>query len=392
MPDVPVVYSGRPIDSTAQTTTRVDFSTDLTLDHESEVPLLTMLNRLSSSETRSVEFKFAIGRFAPRTTTHAAQVNATAVGVVATINVAAGTGVRFNVGDIIEGDDSNIDATHTNQLYISAIATDALTVYPYEPAVYGVAQLNAGSTIRRIGVATIEGGSGTTSSQTVPTVYSQYCQTFEHYYDVTRIAAAQEQYTGPERSRLREEARKKHALDQEYALFFMKKVKDVLRGGAGKPRYQFDGLISQIATNVLTYGASLTDTELYDFMTDVHNPMYSGGNKRIVLASGDLLGSVNKLATSAIRISTKDTTWGPNITEVQFAGRVWSFVEAPTLSDARPGWGVVIHPRFLKKRVLINTMYEMNVQNPIDKFSKDGFYTVMAPEVRLEEVFGLIKP
>lgn len=388
--DTPVVYSGRPIDSTAQTTTRVDFSSDLTLDHESEVPLLTIMSKMQTQSVKSAEFKFAIGRFAPRTTTHAAQVNATAVGVNATINVAAGTGVLFNVGDVIEGDDSNIDATHTNQLYISVIATDALTVRPYDPATYGVAQLNAASTIRRIGVATPEGGSGTTSSQTVPTVYFQYAQTFEHYYDVTRIAAAQEQYTGPERSRLREEARKKHVLDQEYSLFFSKKVKDLTT--TGKPRYQFDGLIAQISTNVLSYGAALTADELYDFMTDVHNPMYSAGMKRMVLASGDLLGSVNKLATSAIRISTKDTTWGPNITEVQFAGRIWSFIEAPVLSEARPGWGCVIHPKFLKKRPLIDTMYEMNVQNPIDKFSKDGFYTVMAPEIRLEEVFGLIKP
>jgi hypothetical protein len=390
MPDVPVVYSGRPIDSSAQTTTRVDFSQDLTLDHESEVPLLTIMSKMQTQSVKSVEFKFAIGRFAPRTTTHAAQVAATAVGVTTVVNVAAGTGVYFNVGDVVEGDDANVDATHTNMLYITIIATDAITVRPYDPATYGVAQLEAGQTIRRIAPATPEGGSGTTSSQTVPTVYTQYCQTFEHYYDVTRIAAAQEQYTGPERSRLREEARKKHVLDQEYALFLSKIVKDVTT--TGKPRYQFDGLLAQIQTNVLTYGAALTADELYDFMTDVHNPMYSGGNKRMVLASGDLLGSVNKLATSAIRISTKDTTWGPNITEVQFAGRVWQFVEAPVLSEARPGWGAVIHPKFLKKRPLIDTMYEMNVQNPIDKFSKDGFYTVMAPEIRLEEVFGLIKP
>jgi len=182
--------------------------------------------------------------------------------------------------------------------------------------------------------------------------------------------------------------RQSNSLPEKIAL--QKKVKDTTT--TGKPRYQQDGLIAQITSNVLEYGASLDQEELFGFMTDVHSPMYSGGNKRMVLASADLLASVNNMATDAIRITTRDTTWGPNITEVQFAGKIWQFVEAPALSDRRPGWGIVIHPTYLKLRTLIPTRYEMNVQNPIDKFYKDGFYTVQAIEVRLEEVFGILKP
>jgi hypothetical protein len=384
----PTVYYNRPMDSTAGTTINIDFSKDLTLQHESEVPLLTLLSKLKTQKTETNEFKFAIGRFAPRISTANGAVVAGAVGATKTLTVV--NGAYFTIGDTIEVPDTYDDATHTSQLYISAISTNDLTVRAYDPATYGVCTIDDGSVVRRIAPGMIEGSSGTNSSQTVPTVYSQYCQSYEHYFDVTTIQDANRQYTGPERTRLREEARKKHAVDQEYSLFLQKKVKDTTT--TGKPRYQQDGLIAQISSNVLNYGASLTDTELYDFMTDVHSPMYSGGNKRMVLASADLLGDVNKMATDAIRITTRDTTWGPNITEVQFAGKVWQFIEAPTLSDARPGWGIVIHPSYMKLRTLIPTRYEMNVQNPIDKFYKDGFYTVQAIEVRLEEVFGVIRP
>jgi len=394
MADQPVVYSNRPIDTTAATTINIDFSSDLTLQHESEVPLTTLLNRLRALRTQTHEFKFAIGRFAPRTSLADSLTAAGAVGATAVLNVTAGTGVYFVAGDTIEVPDDNNDATHTNQLYVVSISTDALTVRAYDPATFGVAQIDAAAVVRRISPAMIEASSGTNSSQTVPTVYSQYVTSFEHYFDITRLQDQNRNYTGPERSRLREEARKKHAVDMEYAFFLSRKVKDTVAGGTGKPRYQMSGLIEQVETggNILNYGADLQDTELYDFMTDVHSPMYSGGNKRMVLASGDLLGDVNKMANDAIRISTKDTTWGPSITEVQFAGKVWEFVECPTLSESRSGWGIVIHPRYLKKRNFINTMYEMNVQNPIDKFYKDGFYTVCALEVRLAEVFGIIRP
>jgi hypothetical protein len=302
----------------------------------------------------------------------------------------------FVPGDVIEIAGTSVvapDATHTLQLYISAVTADtSLTVYPADPAL-GISAIPTGATVRRIAPAMIEGSSGTNSSQTVPTVYTQYCQSFEHYFDVTRIQAQNRQYTEPERSRLREEARQKHALDGEYAYFLSHKVLDTtITGTSGHPRYQMSGLLEQISSNVLEYGADLSDDELYNFMTTVHSPMYSAGMKRLVLASGDLLASVNKLATEAIRISPEDSTWGPNITRLHFAGRIWDFVEAPTLSEARAGWGVVVHPMYMRRRPLIETEYEMNVQVPKSKFYQDGFYTVSAIEVRLEEVFGIICP
>lgn len=388
MADQPVVFSGRPIASTDGTTINIDFSKDLVMDYESEAPLLTLMTKMQDEPTETNEFRFAIGRRAPRSSTAVGAVTAGAAAATKTLTVAAGE--YFVPGDTIEVPDTNVTAgVTTNQLYVVSISGDDLTVRGYSTSL-GVCAIDDGAIVRRIAPAMVEASSGTDAQQTEPTVYSQYCQSFEHYFSVSRLQDKNRQYTHPERARLREEARQKHVVDKEYAYFFQRKTKDETT--TGKPRYQMDGLIPQISSNVLTYGATLSDTELYDFMTLVHNPAFSAGSKRLVFASGDLLASINKLASPAIRITTKESTWGPNISVVQFAGKVWEFVEAPVLSDARGGWGIVTHPRYMKKRTLIPTVYEMNVQNPIDKFYKDGFYSVDAIEVKLEEVFGIIKP
>lgn len=394
MATAPTVYYNRPLDSALTGTQDIDFSRDLTLDHETEVPLLTLVSKLRSEKTETNVFKFAIGRFAPRTTTANGAVTAAAVAASTTLNVATGFGVYFTVGDTIEAVSAATDATHSGQLIISAISTDALTVYSSDPT-YGVAGIPDGSVIRRLFANVSEGhAGGVGSSQTIPTVYTQYCTNFETYFDVTKIQAENRQYTGPERTRLREEARKKHALDHEYAYFLSKKVASAVTGygATGAPLNAMDGIINQISSNTLKYGANLDQNALFDFLTQVHNPMYSGGVKRMVLASGDLLGQINKLSTPSLRITPKETTWGPMISEIQFAGKVWEFIEAPVLSEARPGWGVVVHPSFLKKRVLVPTRYEMNLQNPIDKFYRDGFWSVDAVEFRLEEVGGYLYP
>lgn len=397
MPTLPVVYAGRPIDTQIGTTINVDFSADLTLDHESEMPLMAFLSRLRDDPVLTYIFKYAIGRFVPRSATAPAQTNAVAQGSDTTITVAAGKGVYFLPGDVIMGPDTNNDATHTNIMIVKDVAGDALTVRAYDPATFGTSLFVAGATFRVLYSAMREGGSGRSSRQTVPTVYTNYVFTQEDYYDVTRLQAKNRQYTDPERSRLREEARKKHALDGEYAAFISRKAVDTTAGGTGggtstKAVYHTDGLDAMISTNALSYGSVLTFDELADFMTSVHNPQYSGGMRRTVFASGGVMGDISKMALGGLRITNRETSWGVTISEINFAGKTWGFIEAPALSDALPGYAFVTHPAYMKKRTFWPTMFEANVQNPIDKFYKDGFYSVWGMEVRLEELFGRIKP
>lgn len=388
MADVPaIVPTNTPLTTVYETTNAVDFSADLTEDHESEVPLLALVNRLRSEKATEKEYKFAVSRFMPRTSTTTSAVAATGVGVSATIPVASGS--YFNAGDVIEVPDVNDDSTHTSQFYITAVSTNDLTARPYKPATYGCSAIASGATVRVLFSATEESSDGRYSHLTVPTVYTQYIQIFEDYFSVGNIQQASKQYTTPAAVRGREEKRKKHAVDQEYAMYLALGVEDT--STTAKPRRQMYGLKSQLTSNVFTYGDALEKGELWKAMTQIHNPAYSGGNKRLIISSGNFLGQVNDLASDSIRTTTRESKWGPDITDVQFAGKVWSFVEAPVLSAARPGYAFILQPMFLKKRVLIPTTYRMNVQSPKSNYNEHGFITAMALETRLEEAMGYFK-
>jgi hypothetical protein len=388
MADKPVVYKNAPITSQTGTTINIDFSAELTMDHESETPLLALVSKLKSAKVGTHIYKFAVDRFIPRTGACTTAAAPTAAGVAQSIVLSTTEAKYFNPGDVIEIADGVEDASHVKQCYVTAVSSTTITAYPYDQT-YGVVAVTVGSVIRRLFSAMVEGSSGRYSHQTVPTVYPQYIQIFEDYYDVTNVQAENRQYTIPERARLRENTRKKHALDQEYAMWLARGVYDP-NNVSGYNRYQMSGIDSQVSSNSFSYGDKLDEDELFNFMTQIHNPAYTGGNKRLVMASGTLLGAVNKLANPSLRITTRESTWGVDISDIQFAGKVWSFVEAPVLSEARDGDGYVIHPMFIRKRVFMPTTYKMNVQNPIDNFFKDGFVTAIAIEQRLEEVSGKI--
>ena len=307
MADKPVTYYNRPIDSSIGTTINVDFSKDLVLDHESEAPLTALLHKLKDEKTETVSFKYAIGRMAPRSSTLSSGVAAAAVDT--STNVPVANPEYFVEGDVIEAPEDYNDATHDNQLQVQSISGSNLVCKAYDTTL-GVAQIDSGATVRRISSAMIEGSDGRNSSQTVPTVYTQHCQSFEDYFDVTFIQDANRQYTHPERVRLREEARKKHIIDHEYAGWFSKAVVDM---DQTKPRYQMGGIWSQITSNVFSYGAALSSDELFQYMILVHKPAYSAGSKRLVFASAEFLAEVNKLALSGVRITPMDTKWGVQI-------------------------------------------------------------------------------
>ena len=394
----PVVYYNTPANTVTGNTINVDFSSTLTKDHESETPLTALLTRLSSKPALTHQYKFPVGRFAPRTATVSALVAASAVAAASTI-LLSDYGEYFLPGDVIEiqNNSSNDDATHVSQGIVTAVSSDTLTVKAYDPATYGVSLIPAGAIVRVMFSAMMEGSSGRPSRQTIPTVYENYVQTFEDYYNVTNLQAQNRQYIMPERVRLREEKRIQHALDIENALWLAKKVKDVTSGGTYggstyKPVYQMDGIIAQISSNSLTYGASMSQDELFDFMRTMHSPQYSGGNRRTVFASADLLAQVTKLPMSLVRISTTTTSWGLTITNTEFMGFNWQWILTPALTDARSGWGIVTHPQFMRLRPFIPTTFKMNVQGNKDNYFEDGFLTATSVEVTLEELFGVIKP
>lgn len=392
MADVPVTYV-LPVVSTQGTTNRVDFSKDLPMDYEDAFPFTVLTTKMQDEKANNIEFKYAIGRQAPR---YSPTTAATAAGAVdATATIAVTNGEYFVAGDTIETPDTNNDATHTNQLYVVSVSSDTLTVQAYNKDTYGVAAVDSGAVVRRIAPAFSEKNTGATGQQTEPTVSTGYCQELINGFELTDTQSNIWQYTHPERTRLREESRLKHLQDLETASFLQIGTKDV--DTATAPRYQMSGIISLVTSNVFHYGAEMDKNELYSYMQQIHAPAYAAGKARLVFASAGFLANINKLVDnkdqSSIRITPADKTWGPNITRMQFAGWTWDFVDTPVLTAARDGWAVVAVPRYLKKRTFFPTTYEMDIRTPGYSYFSDRFKTVCGFQLSgPEETMAVIRP
>ena len=390
MADVPVVYTNdASITSVNGTTIDVDFSSKLIRDYEDITSLLTFVTKIGDEPVLTNEFGYFTDRRLPRTTTLSAASAAGTAGSLVTLSVVDSD--YFIQYDQIEISGATDDGTtYTSQAWIVSSASNSITCRPTE-ATLAIGPAASGSTVRKIASDMSENGSGRYAIQTVPTKYNLYTQTFENYYKVSWIQDKNRQYTDPERSRLREDARREHAFDIDYAMMISELGKDAMTD-ATLPKRTMLGLMNSFKTNKQAYGQTLTLPTLFNFMRQVHAPQYAGGKTRMVWASADLIAQVNMLANNSLRTSTKDSTWGPAVTQVQFGNWTWNFVESWSLSDARPGYGIVVAPQHLKRRSFTNTIFQMNVQNPIDKFYKDGFYTVTSIQNSLEEAGGILSP
>lgn len=392
MPDVPVIYQNQSILSTIGTTINIDFSSKLTQDYEDVAPLLTLLGKLPDATTATNTFKFAINRIIPRSTTLASG-SSVGASAGAEVTIAVTTDDYFNQLDKVEVLGGTENATHTSQGYITTSPTgNDLLVKPYDVTKIFAAQ-SSGAIIRVISSRIAEGSTIRPAIQTVPTVYTQYCSTFEDAFQLSIEQAQNRQYTDPERTRLREEKRKRHVLDQENDGFFSRLSLD--KSTATAPVYQMAGLEELITTNVITYnddGKGLSKEKLFNAMTKLHRPMYSAGNKRTVLGSADFISDTCKLADPAVRITPDTKKLGISITTLDFAGRSWDLIESPVLSEARPGEAYVLHLPNVRKRTFLPTVYKMNVQANDANYFKDAFRSTWGLELLLEEAMGRFKP
>jgi len=98
------------------------------------------------------------------------------------------------------------------------------------------------------------------------------------------------------------------------------------------------------------------------------------------------------IAKGTLMTTVKETTWGVSVSEIVLGDKVWQFVEAPVLTEVKPGYGVVLHPAYVKKRPLQDTILKMNVNSPKANYIEDGFVTLTSMELRLEECMGWMYP
>jgi len=399
MPQTPTVVYNQNFSTSAGTggpRINIDYRMQLIQQRESAAPFLALMLHINSEGTQTYQFN----NFETRPNPKKAIVNAsgTAAGTVAnTVQITLATASNatfFNINNIVIAKTAVAGSGQTVVGIVTALDTTNgyVTVKPNDPT-KAFAAVPGGDELQVWGNSQPQGATSANPTGTQPKLNTFYTQIFKDSYQVNRTQANNRLYGAPERDRLRSEREIDHLMDIERALLRGDGIVDT--SYFSDPRTTLSGLLNQIQSNVLSYGANLTTQALFNFMTTVHAPKYAPDGKqsrRMVLASADVMAAINNIALATRRELQVATVFGVDVSKLVWAGRTWDFIEHPILSDVLPGWAVVFHPRYVKLREFRPTRLEANIQANDADYYKDQFLTELGLEVQLEELHGVMHP
>lgn len=373
----------------------IDYRMQLVKQRESAAPFLSLMLNINSQSVNTSEFRGFETRPNPK---KSAISGAVAEGATAgaTVSVVVANAKYFAPGDIVKatGASTGGDTTKTvtGRVTVVTTATNTLTVMPNDPTLI-IAAMADGAILQVWGNSYAQGTGGATPKGTKPDLKTFYTQIFKNSYQVNRTQANNKLCGAPERDRLRGESEIEHMIEINKSLYNGDGTVDTETDT--DPRTNITGVLNQFTSNIMSYGAELSEDELFDFMTTLHAPKYAPDgkmSKRLVMASADIIKWINKIAIAKAAPREMLTHYGVDVFKVTFANRTWEFVEDPILSDFLPGWAVVMHPRYVKVREFRPTRLEANIQDNDDDFYKDQFLTELGLEVYLEELGGIMRP
>lgn len=304
----------------------------------------------------------------------------------------------FKPNDVIEFPNTTVVAgSTTNMGFVVSVTvgTSTLSVKPYDPALI-MAALADNETINILFTSYEQGSTTTTSSLTRPIRGTNASTILRDSYTVTKTYENERLFAAPERARARAEKEIRHLVDLNKLLMFGKLIAgsgDTSYASSGNLRTQTQGFENFITTNVFHYGAALTSDLLFDYMTQIHENSYGADgamDTRIAFCSSKFLSFINKMTLQGVRFTNVPSTWGANITRLEWAGWKWDLVHDPVLTKFRQGAAFVFQPRYIRYRPFRPTQFRANVQNPENDYVKDEFLTEPNFEVKLEELHSII--
>lgn len=375
----------------------IDYRMQLIKQRESAAPFLAFMLHLNSKKTETYDFRGFETRPNPERATVDTGCSAGSAGATVQVVVASGKGTYFTVRDTVRFKNAVAgSASYTTFGVITAISTDTITIRPNDPA-KAITAISAGDELQVVAPSFAQAALSANPSATVPTLKTFYTQIFKNAYRVSKTHANNRLYGAPERDRLRGETEIKHRVGINKALILGEGILDTTEDTAN-PRTTLTGIMSQLTSstsNILSYGASLEASELFGFMTDVHQYRYApDGNsmRRMVLCSADIMDAINQIALDTRQSVKIENVFGMDVSRLQWAGRTWDLVEDPVFSELLPGKAVVFHPRYVRLREFRSTRLEANIQPNNADYFEDQLLTELGLEVFLPELHGVIQP
>jgi hypothetical protein len=298
----------------------IDMDNDIAMLELDEAPLVTFLMKLNKRPAFSQKVEWLEDELHPRYT-NAAQ---TFTNVATTIAVTAGTGSYFKPFDILRD-----ELTGENML-VTGVAGDTLTVERGKGSVGGTANSTATDGFIRLSNASAEGATLGQLKQTKKVANYNYCQVIRTGFGMTETLVASKLYGQPDV--MAYEANKKlieHKREIENTLWMGRRL---LETSGAAPRAYMGGVTDYLTTNVATGGA-MTQKVFEQFLigTATLAPAVAryGPQSKTGFAAPLVLGAVSSYAASKLAIpSTGVSEWGVDLIRYRSAnGYVVSFAE-----------------------------------------------------------------
>lgn len=265
-----------------------------------EAPLTTLLMKVGKRAAFSQKVEWLEDELHPRYTT----ASGSFTNVATTVNVAASTGVYFKANDVIRD-----ELTGENML-VTAVAADALTVVRGIGSVVGTASSGAADGIIRVSNASLEGALLGTLKQTKKVANFNYCQITRTPFGFTNTLIQSKLYG--QSNVLGYEAQKKmieHKREIEQTLFLGRR--NLITSGAN-PQAFCGGITDYITTNITTIGGNLTQVNFENFL---RNASRFGSNNKVLIAAPLIMSALSSFPLGRLAppdaSATKD--WGVSL-------------------------------------------------------------------------------
>lgn len=300
---------------------------------------------------------------------------------------------KFSIGDVI------LVPRTGERMRVTAV-NDGSNVITVTRAVGGTtaAALNNNEDLLIIGNAYPEGSrSGVVKSHTEVYPYN-YTQIVRTPLEVTGSEAASENYTGPDRNRLRSEKAKEHKLSLEYTALFGSRGIDT--SDTAKPIRYTGGVfffLDQSGSGAVKKdaGGILTEPEVEQFCEQIFAHT-GGGNTRLLLCAAGVVSVLDQLAMGRIQLVPSDRTYGITVKQWVTGHGTLLIVEDRLLewglsgSNGYGGHAIALAPEKLTYRYLRGRDTKLLIDvhdNDYDGF-KDEYFTECGWQIENPELHG----
>lgn len=298
-------------------------------------------------------------------------------------------GSYFSVGDVV------LVPRTGERMRVSAVNTGTNTVtFVRSVGPTAAAALVDNDDLLIIGNAYAEGASAGTEKSHQETYPYNYTQIVRTPFGITGTEQESENYTGPDKPRLRAEKSIEHMIDIERTILFGER--DIDTGSTDNPRRYTGGFLYYATANAKNFGGTMTEAEVEDWLEDLFHYTASSDVK-FVAAAPLPISVLDMLGVARLQLAPGADTLGLRIRQFVSSHGTLNIVKhrllesGYTSGNGYGGYMLAVDPNKIAYRYLRNrdTKLRMDIQaNDLDGW-RDEYLTEFGWEVDNPQVHGV---